>query len=191
MPMYYKMTFLPNKRATQLAAHERICREHKWIGKKEQFIQENTKPYVIMRGSELLGFFCLNYFERTKQVVIWGFYILPKHRGKGEGQECLLKILYALSHDNSFYGEKVNTVSCNVEPDNEVAKHIYLKYGYLYGADERLYDGYESCKYPMVINETENVIIFMQRVWGESGFTMKNALEEEFEKIKEKTTIKK
>lgn len=190
MAMYYKMSFYPNKRKNQLDAHERICRENKWIEKKDPFIKPNTKPYVIMRGSELIGYFCLD-FVGNNQVLFWGFHILPKYRGKGEGTECVLRMLYALSHDNSFNGEKVNAVFCYVEPNNEVAKHIYLKYGYVYGEDERLYNDFVSCKYPHINKVTgEYTIVFMQRVWGESGFTMKQALEDEFAKIKEKTIKK-
>lgn len=171
MSIYFKS----NTRAQQLEKHERICREQGWLKKGEVYLAEYTKPYVIFENGFLIGYFCINEFVREKQTCVWGFYILPEHRNKGKGTQALLSILRTL------YNTKKPQVFVRVNVENKIAQHIYFKYGYVYGKDERLYADLESCKYPLIDNN-EYIVIFMQKVWGEQGYTIKESLESVFSK---------
>ena len=166
----------PNTRQQQLEYHERAARELGWLKKDDPYNMPNIKHYVILDGRNLVGYHDI-YENALKQACVALFYILPNQRGKGVGTNALLKILYTL-----YKLDKHPTIYCHVGVDNEAALHIYLKYGYIMGADQRLYESVEACKYPLIENN-EYTIVFMEKVWGVKGYTMKNALEETFNQV--------
>lgn len=165
-----EISFRPNTHKMQLERFDTICRENGWVKKGEFTIRANTKPYIIMLNRrEIVGYFAIDQVT-DNQACFWGFYILPKYRNKGYGQQLLISVA------RSYFKVGTNCLFCHADIDNKIAQHIYLKYGYLMGKDERLYDGFASCNYPYV-DEDGYVFVFMQRVWGEKGYTIKKELE--------------
>ena len=172
---WHYIMFRANTRKKHLERFENICKENGWVVKGEQVIRPNTKPYVIMIRAEIVGYFALDTVK-DNQVCFWGFYISPKYRGQGIGTTALLKILFGLSKLTPV----PNSVFCYFKGDNEIAKHIYLKYGYLYGKDERLYDNFVSCSNPYC-DKDGHIAVFFQRVWGNEDLTIKKELQDVFD----------
>ena len=168
------INFRSNTRKQHLDRFENICRENHWVLKGERVIRANTKPYVIMYQNTLIGYYAIDEVS-GKQHCFWGFYILPQYRGKGYGTIALLKVAFTM-----FKMKQTNCLFCHCHKDNGIAKHIYLKYGYLYGKDERLYDSFVSCQYPQINDYGEYTIVFLQKVWGDSNYILKGELENVF-----------
>ena len=167
------ISFRANTRRKHLDKFELICRENGWVKKGEPTIKPHTKPYVIMYRSELIGYYAIDYCA-NKEHCFWGFYILPQFRGKGYGTIVLLKVAKTMATMGT------NCLFCHAHKDNAVALHIYQKYGYIYGKDERLFESVASCPHPEINDLGEYTIIFLMRVWGDKGYTMKGELENVF-----------
>ena len=147
------ITFRANTRKKHLDKFDLICRENGWVKKGEPSIQPHTKPYVIMYKNDLIGYYAIDYCA-NKEQCFWGFYILPQYRGKGYGTIVLLKVAKTISNMGT------NCLFCHVHKDNAVALHIYQKYGYVYGKDERLFNDVATCPHPEINELGEYTIIF-------------------------------
>ena len=168
------INFRSNTRKQHLDKWETICRENRWVAKGEPVIKPTTKPYVIMLGNTLVGYYAIEDIKGN-QHLIWGLYILPQFRGKGYATITIQKIAFTM-----WKMGQTNCLFCYCNKDNEIAKHIYLKVGYIYGKDERLYSDFVTCRYPQINDLGEYTIVFLQKVWGEKGYTLKGALEDVF-----------
>ena len=171
--MWHYITFRANTRKQHLDKHERICREMKWLDKGEPYTDPTIKHYVIMNGARLIGYYDLKE-HANKQVSICGLYIYPESRNQGLGTIVLLKVLYTL------YGmNKYNTIFCRCDVENQVARHIYSKYGFFYGLDEQLREDY----YFAAIDQGEFIFVFAQKNWLTNDYKLKGVLQDVFNTI--------
>lgn len=168
------ITFRANTRQKHLDKHERICKEMKWLVKGESYITPNVKHYIIMKGgATVIGYYSIVEHEHGKQASICAFYIAPTFRGQDLGKVALLKILLSLYKMNKY-----NTIFCRADINNSIAISLYQQYGWFLGKDQRLHDTNVNAMIDPTSNEY--VFVFMEKVWGDTSYTMKEALKDVF-----------
>lgn len=174
MENWNTIAFRANTRQKHLDKHERICRELKWLAKGESYIAPNVKHYIIMKGgATVVGYYSIAEHEHGRQASICAFYIAPTFRGQGLGKTALLKILYGLYKMNKYA-----TIFCRVAIDNQIALPLYKKYSWFLGKDGRLHNESDSAAIDPTTNEY--TMVFMEKVWGDTSYTMKEALKDVF-----------
>ena len=97
-------------------------------------------PFGVYLGKKPVGFVMIGYdigeddgeepsaewFMRNS-YFIWRFMIDKRHQGKGYGREALR---LALEFIRTFPAGKAEYCWLSYEPDNEVAKNLYLSFGF-------------------------------------------------------------
>lgn len=161
--------FKVNRRKQQLDKHEMLVRENGWINKHDKFYADNRVFYVIMSEGHLAGYYAIETNDRKSEIK-W-LYVLPELRGKGIGTQTLLKAIKTL------YQLKVATIFCKVDFDNSMCD-VAFKYGYIVGKDERLYDPNETRQVAPMVEDNKYIVVFAEKVWGETAYTMKKVLED-------------
>lgn len=78
----------------------------------------------VLIGPDLIGYVWYRPDEASRSVFIYDFYIVPDHRGKGQGKAAL----HALETDlaSQGYGE----IRLRVAADNPRAQHVYQTGGF-------------------------------------------------------------
>ena len=90
------------------------------------------KYFAIHYNNKLIGFFMLRGFDEGYKIPSYGVWILPQYTNKGIAK---LTLQYAVTFC------KINNIPklmLKVHPENNVAKDMYLKYGFVItGKDEK------------------------------------------------------
>jgi len=73
---------------------------------------------------DLIGYVWYRPDDKIRSVFIYDFYILPDHRGKGQGKAALQALETELAHQG--YGE----IRLRVAADNPRAQHVYQTGGF-------------------------------------------------------------
>ena len=73
---------------------------------------------------------------------------------------------------------KYATIFCRVAIDNQIALPLYKKYSWFLGKDGRLHNESDSAAIDPTTNEY--TMVFMEKVWGDTSYTMKEALKDVF-----------
>lgn len=89
---------------------------------------EAFDPYIICYENKIVGFFYLSYTPDSRDNYwIGGFQIDKKYQGKGYGILALLEILKFISETYTH----CIVVSLTVEKNNEPARQLYEKVGFI------------------------------------------------------------
>jgi ribosomal protein S18 acetylase RimI-like enzyme len=103
--------------------------DEKWKKRLEKVGQGQSWVYFAF-GPEgkvvgMIGAYRNDEFVKNHKAEIWGVYVLPEARGKGIAKLLIQKIVDILSADLD-----INTLSLQVNTDQEVAKKLYLGSGF-------------------------------------------------------------
>ncbi|HET6595578.1 MAG TPA: GNAT family N-acetyltransferase [Anaerolineales bacterium] len=85
-------------------------------------------PFGIYDGNTPVGFVMYGYnFEHTKQqAFIIRLMVDESHQGKGYGRFAMEKLLEIFRGD-----ERIHTVGISYEPENELARQLYARLGFI------------------------------------------------------------
>ena len=134
-------------------------KEELWIKYKnqrlKQFDNEEIDIYVIKEDEKFIGELTVNYVSHDLKsetipnirVYFEAFRIDKKYQGKGLGQ----KLIEYTINDLKEKGFKEFTIG--VEEDNEKAKHIYLKYGFIEAIDYGKGDEFDPSEYTLYLKK--------------------------------------
>ena len=133
--------------------------EELWIKYKnqrlKQFDNEEIDIYVIKEDEKFIGELTVNYVSHDLKsetipnirVYFEAFRIDKKYQGKGLGQ----KLIEYTINDLKEKGFKEFTIG--VEEDNEKAKYIYLKYGFIEAIDYGKGDEFDPSEYILYLKK--------------------------------------
>ena len=89
------------------------------------FNRENTRPFCIYAGDEMVGFVMLLNDEPDKSCEIWQFMIDEKYQGKGYGKAAVKAIIEYVKGYPVF-----ETINLGAFPDNDAAIKFYENCGF-------------------------------------------------------------
>jgi len=129
--------------------------------KKERVNRLKNKEiniYVIEKENELIGELTVNYISHeletetipNKRVYFEAFRVQKQYKGKGLGQKLLD---YAI---NNLKEKGYTEFTIGVEDDNEIAKHIYFKYGFTEVIDKGTGDEFDPSEYILYLKRISN-----------------------------------
>lgn len=109
--------------------------------------------FVIETGTGMIGELTVNYTSHELQtetipgrrVYLAAYRLEKEYQGKGIGQKLfdyVLKVMQARGYTEFTIG---------VEEDNEVAKHIYFKYGFVEPIDHGYGDEFDPSEYTLYL----------------------------------------
>ncbi len=131
--------------------------EEMWSKYKEkrlkQFENKEIDVFIIEKNNEIIAEITVNYINHdlqtetipNKRVYLEAFRVDKKYQGQGLGQklinyviECLKKVGYT-------------EFTIGVEEDNEIAKHIYFKLGFIEEIDKGHGKEFDPCEYTLYL----------------------------------------
>ena len=133
--------------------------EELWIKYKDQRLKQledkEIDIYVIEEEEKFIGEITVNYISHELltetipniRVYFEAFRINRKYQGKGLGQ----KLIEYTINDLKEKGFKEFTIG--VEEDNEKAKHIYFKYGFIEAIDYGKGDEFDPTEYTLYLKK--------------------------------------
>ena len=121
----------------------------------KDFENHETDTYVIEYRSRFIGEVSVNYVCHdlpteaipNQRVYLEAFRLEKEYQGKGLGQKLIQFVLTDL--ENKGYTE----FTIGVEDDNEVAKHIYFKYGFTTEIDKGHGDKFDPTEYTLYLRK--------------------------------------
>lgn len=135
--------------------------EELWLKYREQRLKEfsnhETDTYVIDDNGKFIGEISVNYICHdlpteaipNKRVYLQAYRVDKSLQKKGLGQELLKAVLSDL--EKQGYTE----FTIGVEEDNEIAKHIYFKYGFTEEIDKGHGDEFDPTDYTLYMRSIE------------------------------------
>lgn len=137
-----------------------------WVKYRKQRIKglENNEidVFVIEDKDVFVGELTINYINHelptetipNQRVYLEAFRIDKKYQGNGFGQKLLNKCIKTLINDG--YTE----FTIGVEDDNEIAKHIYFKYGFTKAIDKGYGDEFDPTDYTLYLKKIEKIDVY-------------------------------
>ena len=129
----------------------------------KQYDENDVDTYIVELNDEVVGEVTVNYSSHdlpteaipNQRVYVQAFRIEPSYQGYGLGQKLMD---YALS---DLENKGITEFTIGVEDDNEVAKHIYFKYGFTEEIDHGKGDEFDPTDYTLYMKtiEKENRLI--------------------------------
>lgn len=118
-----------------------------------QFDNKEIDVFVIEDDNVFIGEITINYINHelqtetipNKRVYLEAFRIDKKYQGKGLGQELLNYVINELVKNGYI------EFTIGVEEDNEIAKHIYFKLGFIEEIDEGHGDEFDPSAYKLYL----------------------------------------
>lgn len=135
--------------------------EELWKKYREKRLKElsnnETDTYVIEEDGKFIGEISVNYICHdldteaipNKRVYLQAYRVDKNLQKKGLGQELLKYIL------NDLENEGYTEFTIGVEDDNEIAKHIYFKYGFTEAIDKGHGDVFDPTNYTLYMRSIE------------------------------------
>lgn len=121
----------------------------------QQFNEQDIDIYVIEHNDKFIGEISINYSSHDLEsetipgvrVYLEAFRLEKEYQRQGLGQQL---IEYAIN-DLENQGYKEFTIG--VEEDNDIAKHIYFKYGFTEAIDKGHGNEYDPCDYTLYMKK--------------------------------------
>lgn len=121
----------------------------------KQFEENDTDIYVIDCGERFIGELSANYSAHSlkseaipnQRVYLSTFRLEKKYQGVGLGQRL---VKFAL---DDLEGRGYSEFTIGVEEDNEVAKHIYFKFGFTEAIDIGKGDEFDPSDYTLYLRQ--------------------------------------
>ncbi len=136
--------------------------ETKWIKYKnkrlQQFEKQEIDVFVIEDDDKFISEITVNYKSHqletetipNKRVYLEAFRVDKKYQGQGLGQKL---IKYCIDYlINIGYTE----FTIGVEENNEIAKHIYFKFGFTNPIDKGKGDEFDISEYTLYLKDINN-----------------------------------
>ena len=132
-----------------------------WEMYKEKRLQElannETDTYVVEDNDKFVGEVSVNYVSHdleketipNQRVYLQAYRVDKNYQGKGIGQELIQFVLDDL--EKAGYTE----FTIGVEEDNEIAKHIYFKFGFTEAIDVGKGDIFDPTDYTLYMRKIE------------------------------------
>ncbi|MGN1298774.1 MAG: GNAT family N-acetyltransferase [Candidatus Scatovivens sp.] len=125
----------------------------------DEFEKNEIDVFVIENENKFIGELTINYVShdllseaiQNQRVYFEAFRVDKKFQGKGLGQEL---IYYCI---NTLANEGYTEFTIGLEDDNEVAKHIYFKYGFTEAIDKGHGDKFDPREYTLYINRLDRI----------------------------------
>lgn len=133
--------------------------EAEWNKYKEKRLKQledrEIDIYVIKKDNEFIGEITVNYVSNellsetipNKRVYFEAFRVNKQYKGKGFGQKLLDYVLDTLKEIG--YTE----FTIGVEDTNEIAKHIYFKYGFTEAIDKGHGNEFDPSEYTLFLKK--------------------------------------
>ena len=123
--------------------------------RQKDFENKDTDTYVIEKNNKFIGEVSVNYVCHdlpteaipNKRAYLEAFRLEKKYQGKGLGQKLLQYVLNEL--EDKGYTE----FTIGVEEDNEIAKHIYFKFGFIEQIDKGHGDEFDPTEYTLYMRK--------------------------------------
>ena len=128
-----------------------------WIKYKKKRLEQVEKKeidvFVIEEDEKVIGEITVSYKNDeleietipNKRVYLQAFRVDKKYQGQGLGQKLIKSCIDYLT--NIGYTE----FTIGVEEDNEIAKHIYFKFGFNKAIDKGHGDEFDSSEYTLYL----------------------------------------
>lgn len=123
----------------------------------QQYDENDVDTYIVELGNLVVGEVTINYSSHdlpteaipNQRVYVQAFRIEPSYQGYGLGQKLMD---YTLS---DLENKGITEFTIGVEDDNEVAKHIYFKYGFTEEIDHGKGDVFDPTDYTLYMKTIE------------------------------------
>ena len=123
----------------------------------KQYDENDVDTYIVELKDKVVGEVTVNYSSHdlpteaipNQRVYVQAFRIEPSYQGYGLGQKLMD---YALS---DLENKGITEFTIGVEDDNEVAKHIYFKYGFTEEIDHGKGDEFDPTDYTLYMKTIE------------------------------------
>ena len=137
--------------------------EEMWIKYKKMRLQEFDKReidvFVIENNEIIIGEITANYVSHelenetipNQRVYLQAFRIDKDYQNKGLGQKL---INYCIEY---LMKKGYTQFTIGVEDDNDIAKHIYLKLGFIYEINRGTGDEFDPSKYTLYLKDIEGL----------------------------------
>ncbi len=137
--------------------------EDLWEKYKKQRLEELKKNlidvFIIENENEFIGEITINYVNRDlitqtipkQRVYLEALRVSKEFQGKGLGQKLIDYCINILT--NEGYTE----FTIGVLEDNEIAKHIYFKYGFTEAIDKGQGDEFDSREYTLYLKRLDTI----------------------------------
>ena len=135
--------------------------EQLWLKYKDkrlkEFENEETDTYVIEYNKKFIGEVSVNYVCHDLQteaipnqrVYLQAFRLDKESQGKGLGQKLIEYVL------NDLTDRGYTEFTIGVEDDNEIAKHIYFKFGFTEAIDKGKGDEFDPTDYTLYLKKID------------------------------------
>lgn len=146
--------------------------EEMWSKYKEkrlkQFENKEIDVFIIEQNNEIIAEITVNYINHdlqtetipNKRVYLEAFRVDKKYQGQGLGQklinyviECLRKVGYT-------------EFTIGVEEDNEIAKHIYFKLGFIEEIDKGHGNEFDPSEYTLYLKRLDKIEYILNKLIG-------------------------
>ena len=133
--------------------------EELWLKYREkrlkEFNAEETDTYVIEFNNKFIGEVSINYVCHdlyteaipNQRVYFQAFRLDKQYQGKGLGQKLIQYVL------NDLESRGYTEFTIGVEDDNEIAKHIYFKFGFTEEIDKGHGDEFDPTDYTLYLRK--------------------------------------
>ena len=117
----------------------------------KQYNENDVDIYIVELNDQIVGEVTINYSSHAlpteaipnQRVYIQAFRIEPSYQGYGLGQKLMDYVLLDLENKG------IREFTIGVEDDNEIAKHIYFKYGFTEAIDHGKGDTFDPVEYTL------------------------------------------
>ena len=135
-------------------------REYIWQKYREMRLKElsnkETDTYVIEEDGKFIGEISVNYISHdleketipNRRVYLQAFRVDKNYKKQGLGQKLIEYVLKDLE------SEGYTEFTIGVEEDNEIAKHIYFKYGFTEEIDNGRGNVFDPTDYTLYMRKT-------------------------------------
>ena len=123
----------------------------------QQYDENDVDTYIVELGDLVVGEVTINYSSHdlpteaipNQRVYVQAFRIEPSYQGYGLGQKLMDYTLADLE------SRGITEFTIGVEDDNEVAKHIYFKYGFTEEIDHGKGDVFDPTDYTLYMKSIQ------------------------------------
>ena len=123
----------------------------------KQYDENDVDTYIVELNNQVVGEVTINYSSHdlpteaipNQRVYVQAFRIEPSYQGYGLGQKLMDYALLDLEN------KEITEFTIGVEDDNDIAKHIYFKYGFTEAIDHGKGDMFDPTDYTLYMKKIE------------------------------------
>ena len=132
----------------------------------ERYYKNELDIFVIEDNNNFIGEISVNYVSHglqaetilNQRVYLEAFRIDKEFQGKGLGQKLIHHTINNMLKDGYF------EFSIGVEDNNEIAKHIYFKLGFIEEIDKGYGNEFDPCEYTLYLKKFDSIIPILHKL---------------------------